>query len=199
MLTSGVLPARDGTSRRGKPAPTSESFQGSTSNWSIVLDTLLHATAATMICQRCLLRAAHRSVSTANTARQLSRSTRKYAQAVTSATTTTTNPRPNDLPAATSTSAAQPFSAPLSPNPAEHEDDPESPANAAAEVRKRQRTPSSVPAGTVLRGLNFLKNKQDPLALEDAEYPDWLWETLRGKQEGAGAGGEGEGDLFCEC
>ncbi len=37
---------------------------------------------------------------------------------------------------------------------------------------------SSVPAGTVLRGLNYLKDKQDPVAMEDSEYPPWLWTML---------------------
>lgn len=159
-----------------------------------------HPLQQTMICQRCLLRAARRNISirTTSNTRNLTQSSPFRAEAVTSETTTTTNPRPNDLPAATSTpSAAQPFSTPLSPAPRDHEDDPDSPSRAAAEVKKRQRTPSSVPAGTVLKGLNFMKNRQDPVALEDGEYPDWLWEVLRGQQEGAGAGAEGEGDLFC--
>lgn len=37
---------------------------------------------------------------------------------------------------------------------------------------------SSVVAGTVLRGLNYEKNKTDPVAKEDHEYPDWLWSLL---------------------
>ncbi|KAK9322317.1 mitochondrial ribosomal protein L37-domain-containing protein [Lipomyces orientalis] len=37
---------------------------------------------------------------------------------------------------------------------------------------------SSTPAGTRLRGCNILKNGQDPEALPDNEYPDWLWELL---------------------
>lgn len=154
----------------------------------------------TMICRRCLLRAANRRIAgSPQSRRAFTNSSRTNAEAVTAANTTTTNARPNDLPAATSTSAAQPFSSDLSPNPTEHEDDPQSPSNAAKEVKKRERTPSSVPAGTVLKGLNFMKNQQDPVAMEDHEYPDWLWEVLRSKQEAAGAGAEGEGDLFCRC
>ena len=65
-------------------------------------------------------------------------------------------------------------------------------------MKKRQRTPSSVPAGTVLKGLNFVKGKEDPVAREDGEYPEWLWGVLRRKQEEVGGLGEGEGDLFCE-
>ncbi|GAA5886397.1 hypothetical protein JCM6882_001626 [Rhodosporidiobolus microsporus] len=34
---------------------------------------------------------------------------------------------------------------------------------------------SSCPAGTVLKGLNYIKDGQDPVALEDSEYPAWLW------------------------
>ena len=55
----------------------------------------------------------------------------------------------------------------------------------------------------MLKGLNFWKNKLDPVAMEDGEYPDWLWGVLgerRGRQDGrAGGGGEerGGGDLFC--
>lgn len=50
----------------------------------------------------------------------------------------------------------------------------------------------------MLKGLNFVKNKQDPVALEDHEYPDWLWRVLEPK-EGADGGAQGkgdEGDLF---
>lgn len=37
---------------------------------------------------------------------------------------------------------------------------------------------SACPAGTVLVGLNYFKGKQDPVALPDEEYPDWLWRCL---------------------
>lgn len=36
---------------------------------------------------------------------------------------------------------------------------------------------SSCPAGTVLN-LNVKKSGKDPIALEDHEYPAWLWEVL---------------------
>jgi large subunit ribosomal protein L54 len=54
---------------------------------------------------------------------------------------------------------------------------------------------SSVPAGTVLRGLNFMKNKEDPVALEDDEYPAWLWSALAESKD-KNAKDELEGDLF---
>ncbi|GAA5920840.1 hypothetical protein JCM3775_003973 [Rhodotorula graminis] len=34
---------------------------------------------------------------------------------------------------------------------------------------------SSCPPGTVLKGLNYLKDGQDPVALEDSEYPAWVF------------------------
>ncbi|KAK4703304.1 large subunit ribosomal protein L54, partial [Phenoliferia sp. Uapishka_3] len=34
---------------------------------------------------------------------------------------------------------------------------------------------SSCPAGTKIAGLNILKNGSDVVALEDHEYPSWLW------------------------
>lgn len=36
---------------------------------------------------------------------------------------------------------------------------------------------SSCPSGTVI-SLNTKKSGKDPIALEDNEYPDWLWEVL---------------------
>lgn len=46
-----------------------------------------------------------------------------------------------------------------------------------------------------------MKNKQDPVALEDHEYPEWLWSALQRKGNSSGAGRAGaaedeEGDLF---
>lgn len=37
---------------------------------------------------------------------------------------------------------------------------------------------SSCAAGTVLKGLNVRKTGEDPVALEDSEYPPWLWTLL---------------------
>ncbi|SJM83080.1 related to 54S ribosomal protein L37, mitochondrial [Zygosaccharomyces bailii] len=36
---------------------------------------------------------------------------------------------------------------------------------------------SSCPAGTVIN-VNTRKSGKEPIALEDKEYPDWLWEVL---------------------
>ncbi|KAJ9648376.1 hypothetical protein H2199_001230 [Coniosporium tulheliwenetii] len=153
-----------------------------------------------MICQRCLFRATFRTrsqpslheTSIPRFARALATSPVNSAKAISSARTTTAAPRQgapdsHQPPAATSTSAAQPFSTPLTPSPAGTDVAARTPS-APATVR------SSVPAGTPLKGLNFFKNKTDPVALEDSEYPSWLWGVL--KEAKGKEGGEAEGDLF---
>ncbi|KAF8432593.1 mitochondrial ribosomal protein L37-domain-containing protein [Terfezia claveryi] len=91
---------------------------------------------------------------------------------------------------ATSSSLRHPIStAPLS--------DAATPAPAPATSTPASHIPvSAAPAGTVLKGLNYLKNKQDPVAKEDHEYPAWLWTVLDEKKR-SGADGEEEGDLYC--
>ncbi|PYH41930.1 mitochondrial 54S ribosomal protein mL54 [Aspergillus saccharolyticus JOP 1030-1] len=50
-----------------------------------------------------------------------------------------------------------------------------------AEVKR----PASIcVAGTKMNGLNYFKNKPDVVALEDSEYPDWLWGLLDEKKKG---------------
>ncbi|KAI5475593.1 ribosomal protein L37, mitochondrial [Pseudohyphozyma bogoriensis] len=52
---------------------------------------------------------------------------------------------------------------------------------------------SSCPAGTVLKGLSYLKDASDPVALESTEYPDWIWnlttqpKVVKGKKAAAAA------------
>ncbi|KAI9481455.1 MAG: mitochondrial ribosomal protein L37-domain-containing protein [Benjaminiella poitrasii] len=48
---------------------------------------------------------------------------------------------------------------------------------------KQTRNPSSVPKGTVLKGIQYLKDKPDPIALDDSEYPAWLWDLLDEKKQ----------------
>ncbi|KAH7076448.1 mitochondrial ribosomal protein L37-domain-containing protein [Paraphoma chrysanthemicola] len=93
--------------------------------------------------------------------------------------------------AATSTGAAQPLSEPLTPAPS-----PELKGQASEAAKKKAAAlvRSSIPAGTPLKGLNFEKNKQDPVALPDDEYPEWLWTILQ-RQEKTSEGA-GQGDLF---
>ncbi|KAK4545783.1 hypothetical protein LTR36_002737 [Oleoguttula mirabilis] len=142
-----------------------------------------------MICQRCLRRLAHRNAASSPSHRAaFSRSARQSSTPVSAQTTTATNPRPHDAPAATTTpGVAQPFSTPLSPKPSRQH------TKAAAKLPQ-----SSVPAGTVLKGLNFMKNKPDPVALEDSEYPDWLWGVLAKGEEAGDSGVPSEGDLFAK-
>lgn len=79
----------------------------------------------------------------------------------------------------------------MSPSP---ETDPDV-AIHPAQSKKPAVVQSSVPAGTVLKGLNFMKNKQDPVAMEDHEYPAWLWNVLAEKDDKSSKDAV-EGDLF---
>ncbi|DAA77746.1 TPA_exp: Uncharacterized protein A8136_6292 [Trichophyton benhamiae CBS 112371] len=69
--------------------------------------------------------------------------------------------------------------------------DAASPASPKTATKAAPKIVSSVPAGTKLAGLNYEKNKQDPIALEDHEYPDWLWtlldKTAKKSETGAGS------------
>jgi hypothetical protein len=85
--------------------------------------------------------------------------------------------------------AAEPFTVPASMSPSTRTgpSEPTTSKDKASQSILR----SSVPAGTALKGLNFYKDKQDPIAMEDTEYPDWLWGILaevKGDATGAGAG-----------
>ncbi|KAL9008126.1 MAG: hypothetical protein Q9173_006716 [Seirophora scorigena] len=107
--------------------------------------------------------------------------------------TSTPSLHPQSPPAATSTSAAQPFSTPFTPSPTNSND----PTQAALPSHSLPK--SSLQAGTPLKGLAFLKNREPPVAREDDEYPSWLWGLLDegkfgSKREKDGAAGEG--DLF---
>lgn len=152
-----------------------------------------------MICQRCLRHLSRRAIAFTDASfsqqRAFSLLNRHRSTPVTAQTTTATVSRPHDRPAATSTSAAQPFSTPLSPSP-DRQNLPIQPRQSKQAARLPA---SSVPAGTVLKGLNFMKNKPDPVALEDHEYPPWLWSVLdkTGTEEGDGKAGSAESDLFC--
>jgi hypothetical protein len=154
-----------------------------------------------MICRSCLRAASRPRVPSASQIRpQRFLSTTSPLQNATpiSATTATQSAgRQGDSssshtpPTATSTSAAQPFSEPLTPAA--------SPAlkAQAAEAAKKKVTPlvkSSIAAGTPLKGLNFLKDRGDPVALADDEYPSWLWTILDRQEKKAEAG---QGDIFC--
>lgn len=67
-----------------------------------------------------------------------------------------------------------------------------------------QKRKSGTKAGTVLRGLGYIRGKESILAKPDGEYPDWLWGILDNttsspsKSGKDGEGVDGEGDFFCE-
>lgn len=137
-----------------------------------------------MICQRCMHR--FRLTNKPVTRSFNSSSTVRFPQPVTASRGPPSGSHEGP-PAATSTSAAQPFSVPLSPA-----NTVEQPA-----ASKFERPPSSVKAGTPLKGLAYLKNKDPPVALEDHEYPDWLWGLLDQKKASARDAANSEGDIFC--
>lgn len=72
----------------------------------------------------------------------------------------------------------------------------------ATKSRARMKQPSSVPAGTPLKGLSYTKNGSDPIAEADSEYPSWLWTCLdeqgKGKSKDAIQEEEMAGDMYCE-
>ncbi|POS86686.1 hypothetical protein EPUL_001837, partial [Erysiphe pulchra] len=56
--------------------------------------------------------------------------------------------------------------------------------------------PESIsPAGTVLRGLNYVKGRDDPISLKEEEYPPWLWGLLDKKNTDSSSSND-ESDLF---
>ncbi|TKX25596.1 hypothetical protein C1H76_2246 [Elsinoe australis] len=144
-----------------------------------------------MICHRCL-RAASRSTITFQT-RSISRTATLASTPISSNATTQASARPappasaHNPPAATSTSAAQPFSAPQTPS------QPKAKKDKAPKIPK-----SSIPAGMPLKGLNIIKGKNDPVAMEDKEYPPWLWTLLVNKKNDGPGAAEGEGDLYAK-
>ncbi|KAL1604031.1 hypothetical protein SLS60_005623 [Paraconiothyrium brasiliense] len=144
-----------------------------------------------MICRTCLRAASRARIPPPSSTRAFSSApTLRNATPVSAAST----PAPRQAssssshtpPAATSTSAAQPFSEPITPAAKK---DAAPPAEKKAPLVR-----SSVAAGTPLKGLNFLKDKQDPIAMADEEYPEWLWGILE-RQEKKGESGAA-GDLF---
>ncbi len=67
-----------------------------------------------------------------------------------------------------------------------------------------QKRKSGTKAGTILRGLGYIRGKESILAKPDGEYPDWLWGILdttsspSSKSGKVGEGVDGEGDFFCK-
>ena len=87
---------------------------------------------------------------------------------------------------------SQPLSTPQEPH-----------TNAAPEKPSKSapsRPVSSCAPGTKLQGLNFFKNKPDLFALEDSEYPDWLWTLLDDSKGKPGASkGADMSSMYFKC
>ncbi|KAF2799112.1 hypothetical protein K505DRAFT_371211 [Melanomma pulvis-pyrius CBS 109.77] len=148
-----------------------------------------------MICRNCLRAAARRQIpkfSSSQTPRFLSSSLALHNANPISASTAppptpqTTPPNSTSTPPAVPNSSAnaQALGEALAP-PAK---------KGSKESGKSHLVKSSIAAGTPLKGLNFLKNQSDPIAMEDSEYPAWLWTVLE-KQEKKGEAAAA-GDLF---
>lgn len=141
-----------------------------------------------MICQRCrssiLSRLPHQSfASPLNASRRVQ--LRNYSDGKPSVASTPPPPKPrqpigDDVSIPSAISSASPgISQPLSTPEGIHVD--VSPTKA---TKSAERPPSSCPPTSVLNGLNYFKNKPEVVAMEDSEYPEWLWGLLdTGKKE----------------
>ncbi|KAH8820282.1 putative NADH-ubiquinone oxidoreductase 12 kDa subunit, mitochondrial [Xylogone sp. PMI_703] len=127
-----------------------------------------HIMAIKMICRRCLRRA----------------STLRINQLPISRTFTTS---PRQFNAASTPNLSETFSTPLADGAQDSTSKTTKPKQTATVV-------SSAPAGTVLKGLNYFKGKDDPVALADEEYPPWLWGCLESAKTEEAA--EAVGDEF---
>ena len=140
-----------------------------------------------MSCSRCFHRAKAQS-STLASCRARSRSLARVRTRQTISTTSSTESPVND-----GRHADPGKSGPPPPSAAA---DVVAVAAAAPRPRPIKKVRSLVPEGAPLRGLNFLKNQGDPVAMADDHYPDWLWtcldteaETKRSGPGGTTAGG----------
>ena len=151
-----------------------------------------------MICRNCLRAASHaRAIapSIPHARRFLASSSSSTASSSTSTSTSTSTASAQSTPPQREKDATFPPSSATTTNPP-----PSSNPSSQPAVQEKKTSPlvkSSIPAGQPLKGLNFLKNAQDPVALPDEEYPAWLWTLLQ--RQSASAEGVGGGDLFCTC
>ncbi|KAK5189596.1 hypothetical protein LTR92_010498 [Exophiala xenobiotica] len=86
---------------------------------------------------------------------------------------------------------AQPLSEPHTPSTSTAKSGsggPDSTKNTTTAKKPSSRPKSSVPGGAVLHGLGYTKAQPKITAMEDDEYPDWLWTLLDDKK--ATLGGE---------
>ncbi|KAL2829738.1 mitochondrial ribosomal protein L37-domain-containing protein [Aspergillus cavernicola] len=150
-----------------------------------------------MICQRCrssiLTRLQHQTFTPSLRASSLQQRIqfRNYSDGKPTVSTTPPPPMPRQpigdditIPSATTPDVSQPLSTPQDV----HTDvDPTQPAKAAKPAAGRPE--SYCTPGTKLNGLNYFKNKPEVVALEDSEYPEWLWSLLDNPNKEAKKGG----------
>lgn len=90
---------------------------------------------------------------------------------------------PKNSSTTSSSSVTQPLNAPLGPSPTRLD----STQSSSEIVAPSRYISSSVPAGAPLKGLNYFKGKEDPVAMEDRQYPEWLWSVLSIKEKPVGS------------
>ncbi|KIW20859.1 hypothetical protein PV08_01437 [Exophiala spinifera] len=83
---------------------------------------------------------------------------------------------------------SQPLSEPHTPSTssAKSGTGPSSTKSATSKKQQPSRPKSSVPGGAELKGLGYTKAQPKIIALEDDEYPDWLWTLLDDKKMAPG-------------
>lgn len=157
-----------------------------------------------MICQRCrssiFTRLQHQSFTSSLGASQRIQ-LRNYSDGKPSVSAAPPPPKPrqpigDDITIPSAISSATPgVSQPLSTPGGVHVDvDPTQPAKAAKPAVERP--PSSCAPGTQMLGLNYFRNKTDPIAKEDNEYPEWLWSLLDNSKKEAKKGGVDPNSMF---
>ncbi|KAI1368788.1 mitochondrial ribosomal protein L37-domain-containing protein, partial [Xylaria arbuscula] len=137
-----------------------------------------------MICRRCLQRASAlstRIARTTSTTTPLSWNLSIRARPISSTPTRQNAAAAAAAASTTATTETPPLSTPLA--------DSEGGASAGESL-------SSCPEGTVMTGLNYFKNKTDPLALADSAYPEWLWKCLDVQKKADEGEADDAGDEF---
>ncbi|KIW64844.1 hypothetical protein PV04_07150 [Phialophora macrospora] len=89
---------------------------------------------------------------------------------------------PNVSQSANTSGISQPLSEPHTPSTSTAKT---SGPTSTKDGKAATKTRSSVPGGKELRGLGYTKAKPKILAMEDDEYPEWLWTLLDEKRPGA--------------
>ncbi|CAG8959919.1 hypothetical protein HYFRA_00012636 [Hymenoscyphus fraxineus] len=128
-----------------------------------------------MICRSCLLRGISKPLT------HPSRPSHQILRAL--STSTSSTPAPSTPPSPSPPTLTTPLPNPLS-------------ASLGTPKSKPKTTVlpiSSAPAGKILKGINYIQGRDDPVALKEEEYPEWLWRILDAKKDVDGKGEEEAG------